>query len=63
MSGDVNEDTSTDPASEAPATPGPDESEEHHEQPRGTMLIVLLMILFMAALWGWAYYLLVVRSG
>jgi hypothetical protein len=59
VSGDVNDDTATEPAPEAPT---PDGADDHQEHPKGTMLIVFLMILAMAALWGWAYYLLVVRS-
>lgn len=54
MSGSVRDDTSQEAAPEV---------DEGHDHPRGTMLIVLLMVVFFAAMWAWAYYLLIYNAG
>ena len=35
---------------------------EHHEPPRGTMVIVGLFLLLMIFMFGWAYLILIVRG-
>lgn len=39
-----------------------DPSTEHHEEPRGTLVIVGLFLAMSVFMFGWAYWLLIVRG-
>ena len=45
-----------------PVDDGVAESDDDHEDPRGTLVLMLLFLCLIALMWTWAYYSLIARG-
>jgi hypothetical protein len=50
------------PDDEVATEAGAESAEQEHEDPKGTMVLLLLFLLLIAAMWIWAYYSMIIRG-